>query len=184
MRDRLGALRTEPWLTEATGYTFDALPSEMIDEREARALVHGLITHVGPRLAADLMHEAGHRTGDYLLANRIPRIAQWAIRAAPRKIGLRLLLQAMQRNAWTFAGSGAFVIAYDMINGRQGIPDLVFESCAICRDLHEQQPMCDFYGGTFERLIRALVARFASVQEVECMARGDARCRFTLEGIA
>jgi divinyl protochlorophyllide a 8-vinyl-reductase len=184
MSERLGRLRTEPWLRESTGYTFATLPSSMIDEREAQALVHGLLGHVGPRLTADLLHDAGQRTGDYLLANRIPLVARWGIRAAPRRVGLRLLLRAMQQHAWTFAGSGHFIIDYDTAAGRRGVPDLIFESCSMCRDLHEQQPMCDFYGGTFERLIRRLVARFASVQEVECIAKGDARCRFVLEGIA
>jgi divinyl protochlorophyllide a 8-vinyl-reductase len=182
MGDRLGRARTEPWLRECTGYSFDHLPTEMVAEHEAQALVHSLLTHVGPRLTADLLRDAGHRTGDYLLANRIPRVAHWAIRAAPRTVGLRLLLKAMQQHAWTFAGSGQFVVQYPR-DGQRGIPDLIFESCPMCRDLHEHQPMCDFYGGTFERLIRALVARFASVQEVECMAKGDARCRFILEGI-
>jgi divinyl protochlorophyllide a 8-vinyl-reductase len=183
MSERLGRLRTEPWLRESTGYTFATLPSSMIDEREAQALVHSLLGHVGPRLTADLLRDAGHRTGDYLLANRIPLVAQWAIRAAPRRVGLRLLLRAMQQHAWTFAGSGQFLIEYQTATRQNGIPDLIFESCSMCRDLHEHQPMCDFYGGTFERLIRRLVARFASVQEVECMAQGDARCRFVLEGI-
>lgn len=184
MRDRLGHARTEPWLRDATGYSFDSLPSAMIDEREAQALVHTLVAQVGPRLTTDLLRDAGHRTGDYLLANRIPRVAQWAIRAAPRTMGLRLLLDAMRKHAWTFAGSGQFVIQPNTHTGRAGIPDLVFEACPMCRDLHETQPMCDFYGGTFERLIRALVARFASVQEVECMALGHSHCRFILEGIA
>jgi len=184
MGDRLGRARTEPWLMQATGYTYNSLPSEMIDEREAQALIHTLLAQVGPRLTADLLREAGHRTGDYLLANRIPRVAQWAIRAAPKTVGLRLLLDAMRKNAWTFAGSGQFVISRDAATGTSRVPDLIFESCPMCRDLHESQPMCDFYGGTFERLIRALVARFASVQEVECMAQGHPHCRFTLEGIA
>jgi divinyl protochlorophyllide a 8-vinyl-reductase len=184
MSQRLGRARTEPWLRESTGYSFDSLPTAMIDEREAQALVHTLVAQVGPRLAADLLREAGHRTGDYLLANRIPRVAQWAIRAAPRTIGLRLLLDAMRQHAWTFAGSGQFVINPNTPTNRPGIPDLIFESCPMCSGMHETQPMCDFYGGTFERLIRALVARFASVQEVECMAQGHAHCRFILEGIA
>ncbi len=181
LRDRLGRERAEPWLHDATGYTFDSLPVDMIDEREALALVHGLVDHVGPRLTSDLLRHAGHRTGDYLLAHRIPRVAQWAMRAAPRHTGLTLLLRAMRAHAWTFAGSGTFVV---LPGETRRVPDLVFESCAMCRDLHEQQPMCDFYAGTFEKLIRALVARYASVQEVECMAQGHARCRFVLDGIS
>lgn len=179
LRGRFGDARTQVMVHDATGYVLDAMPTEMVDEREAQALAKALVAQMGPSLAANILREAGHRTGDYLLANRIPRVAQWAIRAAPRRVGLRLLLRAMQSNAWTFAGSGQFVVT----DGAP-LPDLVFESCAMCRDMHEPQPMCDFYAGTFERLIRALVARYASVQEVECMAQGHRHCRFVLEGIA
>lgn len=111
MRERLGAERSEAVLRAATGYTFASLPTEMIDEREPQALIKALVELVGPRLATTILRDAGHRTGDYLLANRIPRIAQWVMRALPRRVGLRLLLGAMQKNAWTFAGSGRFSCA-------------------------------------------------------------------------
>ncbi len=178
MRERLGAERSEAVLRAATGYTFASLPTEMIDEREPQALIKALVELVGPRLATTILRDAGHRTGDYLLANRIPRIAQWVMRALPRRVGLRLLLGAMQKNAWTFAGSGRFVVRHGT-----GTPELLFESCAMCRDMHEPQSMCDFYAGTFERLIRVCVARYAGVLEVECMSKGDAHCRFVLEGV-
>ena len=177
LRQRFGVARTAALVGSSTGYSLDGLPTEMIDEREAQALSRALVEQLGPGLAANILREAGHRTGDYLLANRIPRVAQWAIRVAPRRLGLRLLLRAMQSNAWTFAGSGQFVVTDALI------PDLVFESCAICRDMHEQQPMCDFYAGTFERLIRALVSRYSGVLEVECMALGHPHCRFVLQDI-
>lgn len=175
---RFGVDRTAALVHGATGYALDALPSEMIDERQAQALTRALVQDMGLSLATNMLRAAGHRTGDYLLANRIPRPAQWVIRLAPRRVGLHLLLRAMQANAWTFAGSGQFVVTADT-----PVPDLVFESCAMCKDMHEQQPMCDFYAGTFERLIRALVSRFAGVQEVECMALGHPRCRFVLQGV-
>jgi len=175
---RFGVDRTAALVHGATGYALDALPTEMIDEQQAQALTRALVRDMGLSLATNILRAAGHRTGDYLLANRIPRPAQWAIRLAPRQVGLHLLLRAMPANAWTFAGSGHFVVARD-----RPIPDLVFESCAMCKDMHEPQPMCDFYGGTFERLIRALVSRFAGVEEVECMALGHPRCRFVLQGV-
>lgn len=175
---RFGVVRTAALIESTTGYSLDALPTEMIDERHAQALSRALVQQMGPALATNILREAGHRTGDYLLANRIPRLAQWAIRLAPRRVGLHLLLRAMQSNAWTFAGSGRFVITK-----ATPVPDLVFESCAMCRNMHEPQAMCDFYAGTFERLIRALVSRYSGVLEVECMALGHSHCRFVLQGV-
>ena len=62
-------------------------------------------------------------------------------------------------------------------------PDLVFHDCAMCRDLHESQPMCDFYAGTFERLITELITPTARVVEVECIAQGARVCRFQLQNV-
>lgn len=178
LQDRFGRSLAEPLLARATGYTMAQMPSEMIDEREAQSLVRALVDEVGPWLATSVLREGGHRTGDYLLANRIPKVAQWIMRLAPRRMGLALLLRAMSSNAWTFAGSGTF-----RVEQTGCIPELVFEQCTMCRDMHHDRPMCDFYAGTFERLIQALVARHASVTESECMAQGGAVCRFTLHGV-
>jgi divinyl protochlorophyllide a 8-vinyl-reductase len=49
--------------------------------------------------------------------------------------------------------------------------------------MHTERAMCDFYAGTFERLIQAVVSRYASVVEVECMAQGGAACRFEIQGV-
>lgn len=179
VRDRWGAEVAEPLLRGATPYRLASLPEAMIDEREARALVRALVERVGVEAALPVLRDAGRRTADYLLAHRIPRAAQWAIRHLPRRLGLRVLLGAIARHAWTFAGSGRFVVRPD---GRW--PGLVFEGCTMCRELHGDRPMCDYYAGTFERLIGALVAPTVRVEEVECLATGGTACRFRLDGMA
>ncbi|MDZ7630200.1 MAG: bacteriochlorophyll 4-vinyl reductase [Gemmatimonadaceae bacterium] len=178
MRDRLSPSFAEAILLDATPYTMTTMPDDMVDEREAQAVVQALVHRIGARQATSVLREAGSRTADYLLANRIPGAAQLLIRLLPRRLGLRLLLRAMSANAWTFAGSGQFRV----VHGR-GTPELVFDGCAMCRDMHEDQPMCDFYAGTFERLISVLVAPTVRVVEVECMAHGGAACRFHLEHV-
>ncbi len=178
LRDCVGPATAETLVFQATGYLPNAMPSAMVDEREAQCLMRAVVAEVGVTLATGVLREAGHRTGDYLLANRIPRIAQWVMRIAPRRLGLAILLRAMAGNAWTFAGSGTF-----RIERTTSVPDLVFASCALCKGMHEDRPMCDFYGGTFERLIRALVSPDARVDEVECLAQGGRVCRFHVRGV-
>ncbi len=175
LRDRLSPAFAEAVLRDATPYTLDHMPTAMVDERETQAMVHALVRRVGASHATPVLREAGQRTATYLLANRIPQFAQLLIRLAPRRIGLKILLKAMSANAWTFAGSGQFHV----VAGRTA-PELVFDHCAMCRDLREEQPMCDFYAGTFERLIAELVAANVRVVEVECIAQGGATCRFQL----
>jgi len=179
MQARWGERFAESLLAEATEYTPDTLPEAMIDEGEARALAHLLLDRVGAAAALPVLRDAGHRTADYLLAHRIPPPAQWVIRLLPRRLGLRLLLAAITRHAWTFAGSGRFVVRW------VGTwPALVFEGCTMCRGLHGDRPMCDYYAGTFERLLAVLISPTASVVEVECQALGAATCRFRLDGMS
>jgi divinyl protochlorophyllide a 8-vinyl-reductase len=40
------------------------------------------------------------------------------------------------------------------------------------------EPLCDFYAGTFERLFRVLVHPDTVVTETACQATGDASCLF------
>jgi divinyl protochlorophyllide a 8-vinyl-reductase len=175
LRDRRSPAFAEDLLRDATPYSMESLPTEMVDEREAQAVVRTLVSRIGAVHAAPVLREAGYRTAEYLMAHRIPAFAQLLIRLLPRRLGLQVLLQAMLKNAWTFAGSGHFRIV-----PTRGAPELVFDGCAMCRDMHEAEPMCDFYAGTFERLIAALVAPAVRVTEVECIAQGGQTCRFEL----
>lgn len=175
LRDRFSLPFAESVLRGATPYTLDTMPTGMVDEREAQAVVHALVERVGAGAATPVLREAGHRTAAYLMAHRIPVLAQWLMRALPQRLGLRLLLQAMSANAWTFAGSGQFAVVHSAAG-----TELVFHDCAMCRNMRQPQPMCDFYAGTFERLIGTLISATIRVDEVECMAQGDAVCRFRL----
>lgn len=178
LRDRYGEGTAGALLFEGTGYALNALPSAMVDEREAQALVRTVMQSVGEQRGVQLLHEAGQRTADYLMAHRIPRPAQWVMKALPRRAGLSILLRAMQANAWTFTGSGTFSVLQ-----RPKLVELSFHACAMCRDMTTAQPVCDFYAGTFEQLIRTIVAPQAQVREVECMATGGHCCRFEVTGI-
>jgi divinyl protochlorophyllide a 8-vinyl-reductase len=81
---------------------------------------------------------------------------------------------AITRNAWTFAGSGQF-------RARAGRPVvLTIRGNPLCKDLRTDEPSCDFYAGTFERLFEVLVHRNAKVREVACESCGDPECRFEI----
>jgi divinyl protochlorophyllide a 8-vinyl-reductase len=178
LRDRYGEHLAGALLFESTGYALTALPGAMVDEREAQTFVRLVMTQFGERVGARVLHEAGHRAADYLMTHRIPRGTLWVIRTVPARAGLSLLLKAVQANAWTFAGSGEL-----SVQSHARGADLTFHSCAMCRDLQSDRPVCDFYAGTFEHLVRTLVAPRARVAEVECQAQGGHCCRFEVTGI-
>lgn len=149
-------------------------PGQMVEEAEVRQLHGALRERLGAAKARDVAAAAGRATADYLLAHRIPKPVQRLLRVLPAPLAARVLLAAITRNAWTFAGSGEFC-------ARAGSPvQLTIHHNPLCQGLHTDTPACDFYAATFERLFQVLVHRGAKVREVACEACGDDACRFEI----
>jgi divinyl protochlorophyllide a 8-vinyl-reductase len=151
-----------------------ALPQQMVDEAEVERLHRALRDTLDAERAREVSRDAGYATGDYLLAHRIPRAVQAVLKLAPAPLAARVLMTAIGRHAWTFAGSGAFAWA-------PGRP-LSFEirGNPICRGTFSDVPVCDYYAATFERLFRSLVHARATVVETACEAVGAEACRFEI----
>lgn len=149
-------------------------PAEMVDERDVTALQQALREELEPAAAAAVGLDAGLRTGDYLLANRIPKPAQRVLKLLPPRPASKMLLEAVAKHAWTFSGSGHF--SYEI-----GRPVRVrIEDCPLCRGAQDDGPVCDFYRGAFERLFRTLVNRRTQVRETQCRAMGADACVFEM----
>ena len=164
-----------------------APPSSMVDERVVTALHVALRDVLTPADAARIARRAGVLTGEYLLAHRIPAPVRWLLPALPKAWSSRLLVEAMARHAWTFAGSGRFAAvrpARDRAPGdSRRIPpaarlQLEIADCPVCRGDCSTAPVCDYYAATFEHLFRALVSPRTTVVECECRAAGAVACRF------
>lgn len=149
-------------------------PLEMVEESEVLRLHHALREQLGERRARGLAAAAGGRTADYLLAHRIPQPLQAVLRRLPARLACRLLLAAIGRHAWTFAGSGHFAVT------RGWPPQLTISGNPLCRGLRSREPVCSYYAATFERLHRALVQPQARVVETACAAVGAPACVFDI----
>ena len=149
-------------------------PEQMVDEAQVTRL-HAELRHtLGLVTAREIAREAGRRTGDYLLAHRIPRAAQALLRWLPAALAARALLAAIRGHAWTFAGSGEF-------SARAGHPVVLsLRHNPLCRGAALAHPACDYYAATFERLFRELVHPRTRGVETNCEACGDGLCRFEL----
>ena len=150
----------------------ETAPDAMVDEGEVTALHGALHQALGDGRARSVAWVAGIRTAEYLLANRIPRAVQRILKVLPAPLASRVLCAAITRNAWTFVGTGRLSVRHG-----QG-PRLIVEHCPICRGAHSQEPYCDFYAATFERLFARLVHPRAKARETQCAARGEGRCVF------
>ncbi len=149
-------------------------PEQMVDEVEVTRLHRELRATIGSAAARAVAREAGTRTGDYLLAHRIPRPVQVLLGCLPAPLAARVLLAAISRHAWTFAGSGRFT-------AHPGHPVvLTLQDNPLCRGAALDEPACDYYAATFERLFVRLVHPASRVREVACEAMGAEACVFEI----
>ncbi len=145
-------------------------PGEMVGAQYVNALNRQIALALPAPVAEAVLRDAGRRTGDYILANRIPKLAQRVLRMLPRRLAQRVLIKAIAANAWTFAGqarieTGANFIAIldnPVCLGRQG-----FDGCV-------------WHEAVIQRLFEALVDPHALVVETMCTGRGDPACRFVV----
>jgi divinyl protochlorophyllide a 8-vinyl-reductase len=175
LRERVGPSATVRLLESARLARYGSdLPTEMVAEEDVCALYRTLRADLGEREADASARLAGHKTADYLLANRIPRAAQVVLRLLPPRLAAPLLLSSITKHTWTFAGSGAVSVA-------PGPPVRIsIAGCPICRDAAGREPLCCYYAATFEGLFKALVSRRASAVETECEALGAPGCVFEI----
>jgi divinyl protochlorophyllide a 8-vinyl-reductase len=160
MEERLGRAETRAVLVDAQ---IHALPSgdHMIPEVQALRLHRWLALH-DPMGCFVIAEEAGARTADYIIANRIPKAAVWLLRHLPPSLAAPLLMAAIRKHAWTFIGAGAFAPqgAWAFTIDRSGADDTV--------------PLPDslflWYAAVFTRLYRELVAADCTCRMVEPVA--------------
>lgn len=154
------------------GHRYAHPPGTMLDEREPQRLFAVLCDTLSDRDATRVLAEAGHRTGHYLLANRIPKPARWLLPRLPSAISARLLVRAISAHAWTFAGSGRF--SREVRGWRQPVVQLAIQENPLAT------PGCPWHGAVFERLFATLTATQVSVLHPSCQAKGNDCCQWTV----
>lgn len=172
---RLGLDQTQS-LFDSAGlqHHLTSRPQTMVSESDVAALQRQLRENFGPELAREISWDAGLRTGDYLLANRIPKLAQVVLRRVPAGLAARVLAKAIGKHSWTFAGSGTLHI-------QPGSPfSFIIQRNPICSRIQSDVPVCHYYAATFERIFQAIVHPNSRVVEIECEATGGSACVFQI----
>jgi len=144
----------------------------MIPEEEA-ARLHRALRVRAPDAAPELATLSGTGTADYILAHRIPTLAQRVLKALPPALAARALTAAIRKHAWTFAGSGRFAPRGPWLFEIHDNP--------LIRGETSDTPLCAWHAAVFERLYRVLVAPDCRCVETCCRAQpGQDRCRFEI----
>ncbi len=147
----------------------DAAPTAMVPEAWFMTLVRAVREELPEGQAEAVLRWSGSLTADYVRANRIPAPAKVVLRLLPRAVSLPLLLWAVGKHAWTFAGSGTF-----RVEGRT----LVLDGSPTAR-ARPQGLSCSYYEAAFEGLL-SLAAPGVHVRERCCRGAGAPDCRFEL----
>lgn len=163
MEERLGHAETGAILLDAQ---IHALPSGdgMIPEVQALRLHRWLALHE-PMGCYVIAEEAGARTADYIIANRIPAPAAWLLRHLPAMLAAPLLMAAIRKHAWTFIGAGTFAPqgAWGFTIDRAGADDAIMPP----------ESLFVWYAAVFTRLFGQLVATGCTCRMIE----PDAPCQ-------
>lgn len=143
-------------------------PSQMVPEGEVTDLFAALQGSLPLHQANAVLEEAGRRTADYIIAHRIPRVAASLIALSPRAVAARLLLAAIGRHAWTFAGSGTAQVQL----GRAMALEIFANPLATVG--------CSWHVAILRRLYARLVSPLYDVVQTGCCAAGNPACRFRI----
>jgi divinyl protochlorophyllide a 8-vinyl-reductase len=173
LEDAAGAETTRHLLARAGIFELPDPAAGLMDEAPA-ARLHQALRAEMPEVAPMLAREAGWRTGDYILAHRIPKPAQRLLRLMPARLGAPILARAVEKHAWTFCGSGVFTLVSTW--------PVVFEIAdnPVVRGEHSATPLCHWHAAVFERLFSALCGRTWRCTETACCAQGAPACRFEM----
>jgi divinyl protochlorophyllide a 8-vinyl-reductase len=145
----------------------------LIDEGPA-ARLHQVMRQELPDVAPTLARDAGWRTGEYILAHRIPRPAQAVLKLLPARLSAPILAEAIAKHAWTFCGSGEFRLVSSWP------PVFEIGDNPVVRGERSEVPLCTWHAAVFERLYTALCGPDWQAVETACCAQGHDACRFEL----
>ena len=164
-----GKNEAEALLTIARqGHLVGNLPSEMVEEETFHTLVKALEREIGSEKLAAILNDSGQRTAAYLLKVRIPGFFQKLLKPLPPGLAFKLLLFAIGKNAWTFAGSGDF--SYTSGTTPEITVKVTFPTLPV---------VGNFYLGTFTKLLKELVNPKTTIDASITGESGDITCRYT-----
>ncbi|MBM7866419.1 bacteriochlorophyll 4-vinyl reductase [Heliobacterium gestii] len=175
LKERYGDSKTAEFLVNiGRSDLTEKLPAEMVDEQQFNELVRSIQSCFGDKELTQLLRRSGELTAAYLLKHRIPVPVQWILGILPVRSGLKMLLAAIEKNAWTFVGTGEYSFTIEKN------PKIMIERCVSCRGMSAGEPICAFYEGTFQTLIRTIIDDRAVVTEKTCSAAGAAACVYEI----
>ena len=144
-------------------------PDEPVREDKA-ARLHQTVRRLWADQALQMGHLAGIGAAQRIMETQITERAQTMLSKMPRATGAWLLAKTARQNAWTFSGTGEFVVENESRFVLKGNPLVAGEQT--------NETVCHFHAGLFEKLFSTLIHPRLVCHETACNARGDEACVF------
>lgn len=161
LHDVFNRARVAHWLSQP--------PLAMVPEQPVLDLFLSVLEELGPEDGARVLTEAGAGTARYIMSNRIPGPVRLLLRALPPRPAGALLLRAIERHAWTFAGSGECRTEHTR------------RFTLVIRNNPLATPDCPWHQGVLQTMFQSLVSRRCSLHYSNCGTRACTCCRFDIE---
>ncbi|OCW58467.1 bacteriochlorophyll 4-vinyl reductase [Hoeflea olei] len=143
-----GVVRTRRLFVEAgIADWYDEPPHSMVPAEAVHRLNSRLLASLDGSTFDAVMRDAGHRTGHYILDNRIPGPAKAVLKLLPAPLAARMLLKAIRSNSWTFAGQAEVAVT----PGHPALIEIVGNPLPM--------PGCPWHSAVFETLFSTLLCR-------------------------
>lgn len=168
IEDILGKGAKDDALKDAQLFRLPDADEPVREDKAAR--LHQTVRRLWPDDAVDICVQAGGEAAQRIMETQITSKAQTMLSKMPRATGAWLLAKTARQNAWTFSGSGDFVVESEQRFVLTENPIIVGEESL--------ETVCHFHASLFERLFSTLIHPGLVCREVACSARGDAACVF------
>jgi len=168
IRDARGADDLDAALKEAQVFRLPEHDEPVREDKVAR--VHQVVRRLWPDQSEDICVHAGAGAAQRIVETQITVKAQGMLAKMPRATGAWLLAKTARRNAWTFSGSGEFVVESET-------RFLLRENPIVLGEVAETM-VCHFHASLFQKLFSTLIHPRLVCKEVSCLAAGGEACVF------
>ncbi len=168
IKDVMGADNLDFALKDAQLFRLPSVDEPVREDKAAR--LHQAVRRLWPEDFEQISRTAGEGAALRIIEQYITRRAQAMLAKMPRSTGAWLLAKTARQNAWTFAGTGTFIVESESRFTLEGNPVVVGETA--------DTDVCHFHAGLLEKLFSTLIHPRLVCREIACEARGDPACVF------
>lgn len=173
IKEVLGPDYVDIALKDAQLFRLPGADEPVREDKAAR--LHQSVRRLWPDDAVRICSIAGEGAALRIMEQQITKRAQAMLAKMPRATGAWLLAKTARQNAWTFSGTGEFIVESES-------RFMLHDNPVVAGEIADTA-VCHFHASLFQKLFSTLIHPRLVCHETSCQAHGDAACvfEFTME---